>query len=35
MVSHTNEKQTAYCLDIVLKHCREVFEIHKHHNLHI
>jgi hypothetical protein len=35
MVSHTNEKQTAYCLDIVLKHCREVFEIHKHHNLDI
>jgi hypothetical protein len=35
MVSHTNEKQTAYCLDIVLKHCREVFEIHKHLNLDI
>ena len=29
MVSHTNEAQTAYCLDAVLKHCREIFEIHQ------
>jgi len=35
MVSHTNEKQTAYCLHIVMRHCREIFEIHKFHNLDI
>ena len=35
MVSHANEKQTAYCLRIVMRHCREIFEIHKFHNLDI
>ena len=29
MVSHTNEKQTVYCFRIVMRHCREIFEIHK------
>jgi hypothetical protein len=33
MVSHTNEAQTAYCLDIVMQHCREIFEIHRSLNL--
>ena len=35
MVSHTNEKQTSYCLEIVMRHCREIFEVHKFHNLDI
>ncbi len=35
MVSHANEKQTTYALDIVLQHCRHVFDLHRHHNLNI
>jgi len=35
MVSHANEKQTTYALDIVLQHCRHVFDFHRHHNLNI
>jgi hypothetical protein len=33
MVSRTNEAQTAYCLDIFMQHCREIFEIHQTHNI--
>ena len=35
MVSHANEKQTTYALDIVAQHCRHVFDLHKAHNLNI
>jgi hypothetical protein len=35
MVSHANEKQTTYALDIVLQHCRHVFDLHREHNLNI
>ena len=35
MVSHTNEKQTTYVLDIVLRHCREVFDLHVANDLDI
>ncbi len=34
MVSHDNEKQTSYSLDIVLQHCREVsVELNRTNNL--
>ena len=32
VVSHTNEKHTSYCLEIVFEHCREVLKMHKHNN---
>ena len=35
MVSHTNEKQTSYALDIVFRHCREVFDLHVVNDLDI
>ena len=35
MVSHANEKQTSYALDIVLRHCRAVFDLHVANNLDI
>ena len=35
MVSHTNEKKTTYYLEIVMWHCREIFEINKFHKVDI
>ena len=35
MVSHANEKQTTYALDIVMQHCRHVFDLHSANNLNI
>ena len=35
MVSHANEKQTNYALDIVMQHCRHVFDLHSANNLNI
>ena len=35
MVSHANEKQTSNALDIVLRHCRAVFDVHVANNLDI
>ena len=35
MVSHANEKQTTYALDIVLQHCCHVFDLHREHNHNI